>query len=113
MQVVFMTPEVGATRETTLQLSKLYSVMVAVDVFVAEVWMFFLLLGVGKADTIDRWFKADSSSIEELKNKMEQFSKKVAGFRRQPILWSSPQLDLEPPQLPTGAVAKFHPPWLN
>jgi hypothetical protein len=36
------------------------------------------LLGVGKADAIDRLFKADSSSIERLKQKMESFSQKVA-----------------------------------
>ncbi|MFT5300963.1 MAG: putative membrane protein [Mariniblastus sp.] len=78
MQVVFMKPEVGASGELTDKLDELYSVMVAVDVFVAEVWMFILLLGVGKADAIDRLFKADASSIERLKIKMESFSKKVA-----------------------------------
>ena len=52
--------------------------MVTVDVFVAEIWMMFLLLGVGKADAIDRFFRADSSSIERLKNKMEKFSLSVA-----------------------------------
>ena len=78
MQVVFMTPEAGATPELEKSLNDLYSVMITVDVFVAEIWMIFLLLGVGKAKTIDRWFKADSSSIEELKNKMEAFSKRVA-----------------------------------
>ena len=78
MQVVFMTPDPDASAETVNNLQSMYSVMVAVDVFVAEIWMLFLLLGVGKADTIDRFFKADSSSIEHLKNKMESFSKKVA-----------------------------------
>lgn len=51
-----------------------FGVMVAVDVIVAEIWMAFLLLGVGQAKTIDRWFKADASSIEQLKEKMENFS---------------------------------------
>lgn len=78
MQVIYLTPEPGATPEVKKSLSDLYSVMVAVDVLVAEVWMFFLLLGVGKADAIDKIFRADSSSIERLKNKMEMFSKKVA-----------------------------------
>lgn len=77
MQVVFMTPEATATPEVKQSLEDLYSVMVAVDVFIAEVWMFFLLLGVGKAKEIDRFFQADSSSIERLKNKMESFSKRV------------------------------------
>ena len=78
MQVVFMTPEPGATVEVQQELDRIFSVMIAVDVFVAEIWMFFLLLGVGKADVIDRYFKADSSSIERLKNTMEAFSNKVA-----------------------------------
>ena len=56
----------------------LFSQMIAVDIIVAEVWMFFLLLGVGKADKIDAWFKADASSIEQLKNKMEAFGQSVA-----------------------------------
>lgn len=77
MQVLYMTPEPGATVEVRDSLSDLYSVMIAVDVFVAEIWMFFLLLGVGQADLIDKFFKADSSSIEHLKNTMESFSKKV------------------------------------
>ena len=78
MQVIYMTPEPGATPVVEKSLQDLYSVMVAVDVFVAEVWMFFLLLGVGKAKEIDRLFKADASSIERLKLKMESFSEKVA-----------------------------------
>jgi uncharacterized membrane protein len=56
----------------------LYSVMVAVDVIVAEIWMLFLLLGVGKADAIDRLFRADASAVERLKQKMEHFSLKTA-----------------------------------
>ena len=78
MQVVFMTPESGASAEVQSRLENIFSVMIAVDVFVAEIWMFFLLLGVGKADAIDKFFKADSSSIERLKIKMETFSKRVA-----------------------------------
>lgn len=78
MQVVFMTPAADATTETEKSLSDLYSVMVAVDVFIAEIWMVFLLLGVGKADVIDRFFNADASSIQRLQDKMEQFSLGVA-----------------------------------
>ena len=78
MQVVFMTPPADATPEMERKLSDLYSVMVAVDVFIAEIWMVFLLLGVGKADAIDRFFNADSSSIKRLQDKMEKFSLGVA-----------------------------------
>lgn len=66
------------TSDEAKSADKMYSVMVAIDVIVAEIWMVFLLLGVGKADTIDRLFKADASSIERLKNKMEAFSLKKA-----------------------------------
>jgi uncharacterized membrane protein len=58
--------------------SKLYSIMITVDVIVAEIWMAVLLFGVGKADSIDRFFKADASSVENLKNKMHEFSQKMA-----------------------------------
>ncbi|GAB5538225.1 MAG: DUF819 family protein [Salibacteraceae bacterium] len=57
---------------------RLYSIMITVDVIVAEIWMAFLLFGVGKSDKIDRWLKADSSSVETLKNKMHEFSQKIA-----------------------------------
>jgi len=57
---------------------KLYSVMIAVDVVVAEIWMFFLLLGVGKSDQLDRFFKADNTSIKELQKKMEAYSLSIA-----------------------------------
>ena len=77
MQVVFMSPPEGATGELKRELSDLYSVMVAVDVLVAEAWMVFLLFGVGKAKEIDRFFKADSSAIESLKRTMEDFSATV------------------------------------
>ncbi len=56
----------------------MYSMMITVDIIVAEVWMFFLLLGVGKAAKIDRFFKADSSSVDTLKDHMHEFSKKIA-----------------------------------
>ena len=52
----------------------LFSIMAVVDVLVAEVWMAFLLLGVANSDKLDKYFKADNSSITALKNKMEQFT---------------------------------------
>lgn len=56
----------------------LFSIMAVVDVLVAEVWMAFLLLGVAKSDKIDKYFKADNSSITRLKDKMEKFSLETA-----------------------------------
>jgi uncharacterized membrane protein len=57
---------------------RLYSIMITVDVLVAEVWMAFLLFGVGKSKEIDKYFKADASAVEHLKNKMHDFSQKIA-----------------------------------
>jgi uncharacterized membrane protein len=57
---------------------KLYSIMITVDVIVAEIWMAFLLFGVGKSDALDRFFKADSSSVSHLKEKMHAFSLSIA-----------------------------------
>lgn len=55
---------------------QLFTAMIAVDVLVAEFWMVFLLLGVGKSKSLDKAFKADASSIDELQAKMESFSLK-------------------------------------
>ena len=68
----------GAMYEIFQPSSQLFSIMITVDVIVAEVWMVFLLLGVGRAEQIDRYFKADSSAVETLKAKMQEFSDKVA-----------------------------------
>ena len=57
---------------------KIYSVMITVDVIVAEIWMFFLLLGVGKSDKIDKFFKADASAVTALKNHMQEFSSRIS-----------------------------------
>lgn len=56
----------------------LFSIMVVVDVLVAEVWMAFLLLGVAKSDAIDKFLKADNSSIKTLQAKMEKFTLETA-----------------------------------
>ncbi|MFY0643766.1 MAG: DUF819 family protein [Bacteroidia bacterium] len=54
-----------------------YAAMVLVDIVVANIWMAFLLLGVGRNARIDKWLKADSSAIEALKNKVETFAKSI------------------------------------
>jgi len=55
-----------------------YGAMVLVDIVVANIWMAFLLFGVGKTEAIDRWLKADSSAIDELKKKVEAYQQKIA-----------------------------------
>lgn len=51
----------------------LFSACVAVDVIVASLWMALLLFGAGISGRIDRYFKADTSTLDTLKEKMEQF----------------------------------------
>lgn len=55
----------------------LYSVMITVDVIVAEVWMAFLLIGIGHRERINRFFRADASSVDRLRDKMDTFSKQI------------------------------------
>jgi uncharacterized membrane protein len=57
---------------------RLFSIMITIDILVAEVWMAFLLIGIGKKDRIDRFFRADASSVEHLQKKMEAFGKRTA-----------------------------------
>jgi uncharacterized membrane protein len=57
---------------------KLFGIMITVDILVAEVWMAFLLIGIGKKDAIDRFFKADSSSVDHLQRKMEAYGKSIS-----------------------------------
>jgi uncharacterized membrane protein len=56
---------------------KLFSAMIVVDVFVANLWMAFLLYGAGISDRLDVKLKADNSAISSLKKKMEDYSDKI------------------------------------
>ncbi len=60
-----------------------YGGMVFVDIVVANIWMAILLIGIGKKDKINKWLKADTSAIEELKEKVTSFTK---GIKRNPSL---------------------------
>jgi uncharacterized membrane protein len=51
--------------------------MIAVDVIVANIWMAFLLYGAGIQDKIDEKFKADSTAITELKDKIEAYRAQI------------------------------------
>jgi len=50
-----------------------YGKMVTVDIVVANLWMAFLLWGAARAEKFDKWLKADTSSIEELKKNMSNY----------------------------------------
>ncbi len=57
---------------------KVFSAMITVDVIVANIWMAFLLYGAGIAPKLDKKLKANSTDIDELKIKMEEFQKRNA-----------------------------------
>jgi len=54
-----------------------YAAMVAVDIVVANIWMAFLLYGAGNPKPIDKWLKADTSSIKILQEKIADYSASV------------------------------------
>lgn len=71
----------GANQTAMLEIygynQKLYGGMVFVDIVVANIWMAIILIGVGKSKGIDKWLQSDTAAIEELKEKVSSFSKKI------------------------------------
>jgi uncharacterized membrane protein len=67
----------GANQTAMLEIfgasPSLFSQMIAVDVLVANVWMAVLLYWAAKPGIIDKLFKADSSAIQELQDKVEKY----------------------------------------
>ncbi len=51
----------------------LFSAVIAVDVIVANIWMAVLLFGSGYAEKLDKFFRADSTAVNELKEKVEKY----------------------------------------
>jgi uncharacterized membrane protein len=71
----------GANQTAMLEIYKYnpakYGGMVIVDIVIANVWMAILLIGIGKKDKINKWLKADTTAIEELKEKVIDFTQKI------------------------------------
>ncbi len=71
----------GANQAAMLEIyefnQELYGGMVLVDIVVANIWMAIILLGIGKRKKIDNWLKADNTAINELQNKVQNFSDKI------------------------------------
>ncbi len=61
-----------ALKEILRPSPNLFSSIIAVDVFVAYIWMAFLLYGASKYKAFDKFFKADSEDVEHLKAKMDE-----------------------------------------
>ncbi|HHG84971.1 MAG TPA: DUF819 family protein, partial [Bacteroidetes bacterium] len=57
---------------------KIFSTMIAVDVIVANLWMGLLLYGSGITKKIDKLFKADAPTIDEVPENMVNYQLQVA-----------------------------------
>lgn len=72
----------GANQAAMLETYKynpdLYGKMVTVDIVVANLWMAFLLWGAARTEKFDKWLKADTSSIEELKQKVSNYQLSIS-----------------------------------
>lgn len=68
----------AALKEISGTLDDQFSIMLIVDVFVANLWMPFLLFGAGIREKIDGWLNADASAVNELQTKVEQLQAKSA-----------------------------------
>ena len=55
----------------------LFGTMLVIDIIVANIWLGFLLYGIKISDKINRYLKADNSSIEALKKKMISYQESV------------------------------------
>ncbi len=51
----------------------LFASMVTVDIVVSSIWMALLIYCAARADKIDAWFKADTSKIQELLQRVEKY----------------------------------------
>lgn len=68
----------AALKEISHTTDDQFSAMLIVDVFVANLWMPFLLIGAGMSAVLDRKLKADASAVDALKEKVEKFSLSIA-----------------------------------
>ncbi len=55
-----------------------YGGMVLIDIVMGNIWLALLLLGVGRKDRIDKWLRADSTSIEDLKHRISDFQASIS-----------------------------------
>lgn len=56
----------------------LFSSMITVSVIVGYSWMGFLLYGAGITDRINKWLKADTTAIDEVKQKIAEYQASIA-----------------------------------
>lgn len=71
-------PNQTAMKEIMGVSDALFSAIIIPDVVIAYIWMALLLYGAGITKKIDEKLKADTSAIDELKIKLENFGKSVS-----------------------------------
>jgi uncharacterized membrane protein len=67
----------AAMLETYHYNQDLYGKMVTVDIVVANMWMAFLLWAATRSEKFDKWLKADSSAIEDLKERTMNYQSSI------------------------------------
>lgn len=77
----------GANQTAMLEIftydKKFYGAMILVDIVVANIWMAVLLFMISKNEKINKWLKADNSSVQNLIDRVENYSLSV---QKQPTL---------------------------
>lgn len=68
----------NAMYETYKYAPELYGKMIVVDIVVANMWMAFLLWGASRAEKFDKWLKADSTAIDDLKKRVIDYQATIA-----------------------------------
>ena len=72
----------GANQAAMLEVfgasSDLFAAVLAVDIIIANIWLGFLLYGTTKADQIDNFLKADTTSIREVRKSIEEYAASIA-----------------------------------
>jgi uncharacterized membrane protein len=61
-----------ALKEVFQPSDALFSAIVTVDVFVANIWLGILLYGAARAPCVDRWLRADASAVDEVRRRVQQ-----------------------------------------
>ena len=57
---------------------ELFSQMIVIDVICANIWTGFLLYGANQAKRVDRWLKSDTTAIDDLKKRVEDYQASIA-----------------------------------
>jgi uncharacterized membrane protein len=80
----------GANQTAMLEVfgasDQLFSQMITVSVIVGYLWMGVLLYGAGIKTKLDNWLKADSSSIDQVQKKIENYNFSIQKYITTPAL---------------------------